>query len=87
MVFKQDLTPIGRRGTVTKHRGKGATEQRTPPGMRESLTGPASLGRALNAYPKAPVTPPSAPAFPITPAVPAGAPTAGPAAGPPTPNG
>lgn len=67
MVFKQDLTPIGRRGTIVKNRGKGATEQRMPPGGRDTLTSPASVGRMLNRYPKAPVTPPAAPAFPVAP--------------------
>lgn len=67
MVFKQDLTPIGRRGTITKHRGKGAVEQRMPPGGRDTLTAPMSLGRMANRYPKAPVTPPPAPAFPVAP--------------------
>ena len=59
MVFKKHLRPLTAKGTVTKHRGKGATEQRTVPGMRESLTGGDGMGRAMNAYPKAPRQPPS----------------------------
>ena len=62
MVFKKDLTPIGRKGTVTKHKGKGATEQRNRPGARETLTGGSPLARTLNAYPKPAPAPPAPPA-------------------------
>ena len=65
MVFKKDLTPIGSKGTITKHRGKGAIEQRVPRGAQDSVSGPPSLGRAMNQYPKpAPVAP--APMVPDT---------------------
>jgi len=70
LVLKRDLTrplPLAgtKKGTVTKHVGKGGVQQRTPPGMRETLTGPATLPRAMNAYPKAPpAPPPAAPAGP-----------------------
>lgn len=67
MVFKKDLTPIGRRGTVTKHRGKGATEQRVPRGAQDSVSGPPSLDRAMNRYPK----PAPAPAPALAPGPPA----------------
>jgi hypothetical protein len=59
MVFKKDLTPIGK-GGITKHRGKGATEQRVPRGMMDTVSGPATIGRALNRYPK-PAPPAPAP--------------------------
>jgi hypothetical protein len=65
MVFKKDLTPIGRRGTITKHRGKGATEQRVPRGGQDSVSGLPSFDRATNRYPKpapAPVAPVPMPA-------------------------
>jgi hypothetical protein len=65
MVFKKDLTPIGgKRGTVTKHRGKGSTVQRVPPGERESVTGGSSLDRMQGRFPK----PAPAPALPPGPA-------------------
>jgi hypothetical protein len=56
--FKKDLTPIGRKGKVTTHTGKGATEQRTRPRERESLTGGSPFERAGNAYPKPMPAPP-----------------------------
>ena len=56
MVFKKDLTPLSKKGTVTKHKGKGATEQRVPFGARSAVPGPLSLDRATNRYPK--VAPP-----------------------------
>ena len=65
MVFKKDLTPIGR-GGVTKHRGKGSTMQRVRPGMTESMT----AGRPLppmggRSFPKpAPAPPPGPPLGP-----------------------
>ena len=52
MVFKKDLTPIGPRGKVLKRKGKGATEQRTAPRERETLTGDNTFARAMNRYPK-----------------------------------
>jgi hypothetical protein len=68
MVFKKDLTPIGK-GGVTKHTGKGSSEQRTRRGQTESVTGPASVGRMMNRYPKpapAPAAPPMGPMMPDT---------------------
>jgi hypothetical protein len=50
--FKKDLTPIGRRGTITTNVGKGATEQRRGPGGAETLTGGNRFASAMNAYPK-----------------------------------
>jgi hypothetical protein len=76
MVFKKDLTPIGPRGAVVKHRGKGSTVQRLPPGGRETITGGSPLNQMTGRFPKpapAPVAPPMGP--------PAGPP--GPAPGPP----
>jgi hypothetical protein len=52
MVFKKDLTPIGKKGTVTKHKGKGAVEQRTAPRETETLTGGDRFGRQMSRYPK-----------------------------------
>lgn len=60
MVFKKDLTPIGK-GGITKHRGKGAVEQRVPRGMPDSVTGPPGIDRMMNRYPKA--RPPESPAM------------------------
>jgi hypothetical protein len=60
VVFRKDLTTPhvapSRRGQAIKQRGKGATEQRVPPGGMESLTGGTPLGRMTRNYPK---TPPS----------------------------
>jgi len=72
MVFKKDLKPLTAKGTVVRHRGKGATEQRLRGGMQDSVTGPPSVGRAMGSYPK---TPP----VPLTPLPVAGAAPAGPA--------
>jgi hypothetical protein len=60
MVFKKDITPFAKGGTVTKHRGKGATEQRSYPGEQETLTGGDRFGRQMNRYPKP--SPPPKPA-------------------------
>lgn len=57
--FKKDLTPIGRKGRVDTHTGKGATEQRTRSRERETLTGGTPMARAMNTYPSAPPAPPS----------------------------
>ena len=86
MVFKKHLRPLTAKGTVTKHRGKGATEQRTVPGMRESLTGGDGMGRAMNAYPKP--APPQPSPGPLAPPVGAAPPPGaagpmGPMMGPP----
>jgi hypothetical protein len=53
MVFKKDITPFGgKKGTVAKHTGKGATEQRFRSGASEALTGGDRFGRTMNRYPK-----------------------------------
>jgi hypothetical protein len=54
--FKKDLTPIGK-GGVTKHKGKGASEQRRSRGGGESLTGGDQFARAMGRYPKSAPTP------------------------------
>lgn len=59
MVFKKDLTPLTSKGSITKHRGKGGVQQRVPGGMMDSVSGPPTVGRAMNRYPK---PPPPAPA-------------------------
>ena len=50
--YKKDLTPIGRRGSVTTHTGKGASEQRRSSSGAESLTGGDPMQGAANYYPK-----------------------------------
>ena len=61
MVFKKDITPIGgKRGRVIAHKGKGATEQRTAPRERESLTSASPMDRMTNNYPAAPQPAPDA---------------------------
>jgi hypothetical protein len=62
MVWKKDLTPPTPKGQVIKHVGKGATEQRVPRGGMESVSGPPSVGRMLNRYPKPAPAPMVAPA-------------------------
>ena len=52
MVFKKDLTPFAKGGKVVKHKGKGASEQRTRSGEQEMLTGGDRFGRAMGRYPK-----------------------------------
>jgi hypothetical protein len=47
MVFKKDLTPLGKKGTVTKHSGKGSAERQ-----------PDVMARITNRYPKQPIAPP-----------------------------
>ena len=53
-VFKKNLTPLSKKGRIDTHVGKGATEQRTPPRVRETLTGGDTLARAADIYPKPP---------------------------------
>ena len=53
-VMKKSMTPIGRRGRIDTHEGKGAQEQRTMPGERESLTGGDPFARGAETYPKLP---------------------------------
>jgi hypothetical protein len=60
MVFKKDLTPIGK-GGVIKHTGKGSADQRMRGGQTESVTGPPSIGRMMNRYPKPAPAPMPAP--------------------------
>lgn len=61
VIRKRDLTSLSKRGRVVKHRGKGATEQRTVPGDRETLTGGDPFARMTNRYPAAPqpIAPPT----------------------------
>jgi hypothetical protein len=73
--FKKDLTPIGRGGTIDRRVGKGATEQRTAPGERETLTSGGSdpMQRIVspNSYPKnEPEPPPPVPMGTRSPAMP-----------------
>jgi hypothetical protein len=78
--FKKDLTPIGRRGTVTTHVGKGASEQRRGLGGAETLTGGDPMQGMANQYPKSSPQPEMAPE-PEEPPVPMGqAPSRGPTA-------
>jgi hypothetical protein len=61
MVFKKDIKPIGgKRARVDVYKGKGATEQRTAPRERESLTSAAPMDRMMNRYPAAPQPAPNA---------------------------
>jgi hypothetical protein len=48
MVFKKDLTPLSKKGTVIKRSGKGSTERQ-----------PDVMARITNRYPKQPVAPPA----------------------------
>lgn len=41
MVFKKDITPFAKGGSVTKHRGKGSSERRPDP-----------MGQITGRYPK-----------------------------------
>jgi hypothetical protein len=41
MVFKKDLTPLGKKGTIDKHNGKGSAEHK-----------PDLMSRFTNKYPK-----------------------------------
>ena len=73
--FKKDLTPIGRRGTVQTHVGKGASEQRRGPGGAETLTGGDPMQGMANQYPKpspTPEPPPDTEPEPDEPPVPMG---------------
>lgn len=70
--FKKDLTPIGRRGTVTTHVGKGASEQRRGLGGAETLTGGDPMQGMANRYPKPAPTPEMAAPEPEEPPVPMG---------------
>ena len=54
MAFKKDLTPLTKRGTVTVHKGKGATQERLPNrGTVNTLTGGSQMDRSMNNYAKA----------------------------------
>jgi hypothetical protein len=72
MVFKKHLTPLSRKGSIIKHRGKGSTTQRLSPGDQEQVTGGDPLDRASGRYPTAP-----APDMPPTSAPPLGGPPMG----------
>lgn len=61
MVFKKDITPLGRGSRTVVHKGKGATEQRTGSREQESLTSASPMDRMTNRYPAAPQPPPDAP--------------------------
>ena len=53
MAFKKDLTPLTKKGSVTVHKGKGATEERLPSRSAvNTLTGPDSSERSMNNYAK-----------------------------------
>lgn len=61
MVFKKDLTPFTKKGSVVKHRGKGASTPRPDP-----------MGQLTGRYPKpapapAPDMAPEGPASPFAP--------------------
>lgn len=73
MVFKKDLTPIGR-GGITKHRGKGAAVRPDMP-----------MQRALNRYPKPLPAPPPGPAAQMGSPVGGAGPPPGLRPGPPLP--
>jgi hypothetical protein len=54
MVFKKDLTPLSKRGPITKHVGKGSTEAQLPQrGALNNLTKGSPLARSMNNYAKA----------------------------------
>lgn len=53
---KSDMTPMGihKKGSVTKHTGKGALEQHLPsPAAMQTLTGGNPADRGMNNYAKA----------------------------------
>ena len=51
MVFKKDITPFSKKGTVTKHKGKGSAEHKPNP-----------MTQMTNRYPKAAPAPVPQPA-------------------------
>ena len=53
MVFKKDLTPLTKKGSVTVHKGKGATQERLPSRSAvNTLTGGSPVERGFNNYAK-----------------------------------
>ena len=56
MVFKKDLTPLTKKGSVTKHSGKGSAERR-----------PDVMAQVTNRYPKAAPVVPAAAATAVAP--------------------
>jgi len=51
--FKKNLTPLTKKGSVTVHKGKGATQERLPSRSAvNTLTGPDSGARNFNDYAK-----------------------------------
>jgi hypothetical protein len=71
MAFKKDLTPLTKKGSVTVHKGKGATQERLPSRSAvNTLTSPDTGARSMNNYAKetpsiteAPDTPDDGPQF------------------------
>lgn len=54
MVFKKDLTPLTKKGSVTKHAGKGSTQEVLPNRHAVSeLTRGNTANRTMNDYAKA----------------------------------
>ena len=52
--FKKDLTPLTKKGSVTVHKGKGATQELLPSRSAvDTLTRPDSGARNFNDYAKA----------------------------------
>ena len=61
-VFKKDLTPLSKGGTITKHAGKGSKQ--APMSARSNVTqsGAMQPGAGINNYAKAtPMSQPTAP--------------------------
>ena len=53
MAFKKDLTPLTKKGSITVHKGKGATQERLPSRSAvNTLSGPDSGERSMNNYAK-----------------------------------
>jgi len=56
MVFQKDLTPLTKKGTVKKHRGKGSSEYRLPSrhAMQALTREPPEMAKnSMNDYSKA----------------------------------
>jgi len=71
MVFKKHLTPLTKRGAITKNTGKGSVQERLPPGGMSSIGGGSPMNRMAQQYGK-PAPPPQAAAIgqssPLSPA-------------------
>lgn len=51
--FKKNLTPLTKKGSITVHKGKGATQESLPSRSAvNTLTGPDSGARSMNNYAK-----------------------------------